>query len=128
MDNNQNPTPQNSFRKHKGGRPTKPDEEKHVVCKKVYYTEEDSKCIEAAADEYRMSDSEYIAKMSLDGKVVAPIDPEFAKDFRAVASMANNLNQLAHRANADGFSAVAREMLVELPKIRAVLNVIYSCL
>ena len=123
--NTQTPT---SSRKHKGGRPSLPEEQKRTRCKKVYYTEEDCRCIEHAADENRMSDSEYISQMSLTGKVVAPISPDFARDFRAVANLSNNLNQLAHRANRDGYQSVANEMLAELPKLRTVLHQIYISL
>lgn len=128
MNNIQEPQPQNSSRKHKGGRPTLPEEEKHTCCKKVYYTQEQARCIEVAADANNMSDSEYIVQMSIEGKVVAPISPDFARDFRAVANLSNNLNQLAHQANKSGYHTVANEMLIELPKLKTVLNQIYVCL
>ncbi len=126
--NTQETQPQTSLHKRKGGRPSLPEEQRRTRCKKVYYTEEDCRCIEHAADENRMSDSEYISQMSLTGKVVAPISPDFARDFRAVANLSNNLNQLAHRANRDGYHSVANEMLAELPKLRTVLNQIYVSL
>lgn len=128
MNNTNNPNPKTSSRKHKGGRPRLTEEEKHTVCKKVYYTPEQAKAIEAAADANDISDSQYINEMSTEGKVVAPISPDFARDFRAVANLSNNLNQLAHRANAAGYQTVASEMLTELPRIRGVLDVIYASL
>ena len=128
MNNIPNPNSKTSSRKHKGGRPPLPPEQRRTCCKKVYYTEEDSRCIEAAADANGMSDSEYIAQMSLTGKVVAPISPDFARDFRAVANVSNNLNQLAHQANKEGYHTVASQMLDELPKLKTVINQIYVCL
>ena len=94
MNNTNTPTPNTSSRKHKGGRHRLSEEEKHTVCKRVYYT--------------------------------PPISPDFARDFRAVANLSNNLNQLAHRANAAGYQTVASEMLIELPRIRGVLDIIYE--
>lgn len=128
MNNTQEPQPKTSSRKHKGGRPSLPEEQKRIYCKKVYYTKEGAECVEHAADENKMSDSEYISEMSLEGKVVAPISEDFARDFRAVANLSNNLNQLAHQANKEGYHTVAKEMLVELPRLKGVLNQIYDCL
>ena len=130
MSNTQDPNPKTkiSSRKHKGGRPSIPDDQKRTCCKKVYFTKEDCDCIEHAADANRMSDSEYIARMSLNGKVVAPISPDFARDFRAVANLSNNMNQLAHQANKEGYHTVARDILALLPNLRTVLNQIYVCL
>ena len=126
MNNTNTPTPTTSSRKHKGRRHPLSEEEKHTVCKRVYYTPEQAQAIEAAADATRISDSKYINEMSTEGKVVAPISPDFARDFRAVANLSNNLNQLAHRANAAGYQTVASEMLIELPRIRGVLDIIYE--
>lgn len=128
MENTQKPVPQTSSRKHKGGRPKKDEAEKHTVCKKVYFTVEQSKAVEAAADDNRMSDSEYINEMTMNGQVVAPVSEDFARDFRSVANMGGNINQLAHQANKEGYHSVAKEMLDELPKLKAVLNQIYICL
>ena len=126
MDNTQEPLPPDSSRKHKGGRPPLAEEQKRTVCKKVYFTPEDANCVELAADENRMSDSEYINQMTMNGYIKAPIPPDFAKDFRAVANMSGNLNQLAHQANKAGYSSVAKDLLAERSRINGVLNLIYS--
>lgn len=126
MENTHNPNPKTSSRKHKGGRPPIPDEQKRTCCKKVYFTKEESECVELAADENNMSDSEYINQMTMNGKVVAPISPEFAKDFRAVANLSGNLNQLAYQANKGGYHTVANELLSERSRLKAVLNKLYS--
>ena len=81
---------------------------------------------ELAADENRMSDSEYMNQMTMNGYVKAPIDPDFAKDFRAAANMAGNLNQLAYQANKAGFSSVAKELLDLRSRLHGVLDIIYS--
>lgn len=66
MNNNQEPLTPDSSRKHKGGRPHIPEEQKRTVCKKAYFTTEEAKCVELAADENRMSDSEYMNIISSD--------------------------------------------------------------
>lgn len=126
MDNTQDPLPPYSSRKHKGGRPPLAEEQKRTVCKKVYFTPEDANCVELAADENRMSDSEYINQMTMNGYIKAPIPPDFAKDFRAFANMSGNLNQLAHQANKAGYSSVAKDLLAERSRINDVLDLIYS--
>ena len=126
MDKSPKPQPPISSRKHKGGRPPIPDDQKRTCCKKVYFTKEESDCVELAADENNMSDSEYIKQMAMNGKVVAPVSPEFAKDFRAVANLSGNLNQLAYQANKGGYHTVANELLSERSRLKAVLNKLYS--
>ena len=126
MSNTQKPQTPNSTRKHKGGRPPLPEEEKRTYCKNAYFTKKEADCVELAADENRMSDSEYINLMTMNGKVVAPISPEFARDFRAAANMAGNLNQLAYQANKAGFSSVAKDMLDLRSRLHGVLDIIYS--
>ena len=126
INNTNTPTPETSSREHKGGRHKKADKDKRIVCKKVYFTVEQSKAVELAADKNNISDSKYIADMTFEGKVVAPISQEFAQDFHCVATMSNNLNQLAHRANAAGYATVAKEMLVELTRLRGALDILYA--
>lgn len=126
MNISQEPQPKTVPRKHKGGRPPLSDDEKHIYYKKVYYTKEECERIEQAAEANNMSASEYIAQMSLNGKVVAPVSPEFAGHFRAVASMSNNINQLAHQANRSGYYAVANELHGVIPQLRGVLTLIYD--
>jgi hypothetical protein len=125
MNNTQEPQTPDSSRKHKGGRPPLAEEQKRTVCKKAYFTIEEAKCVELAADENRMSDSEYMNQMTMNGYVKAPIDPDFAKDFRAAANMAGNLNQLAYQANKAGFSSVAKDMLDLRSRLHGVLDIIY---
>ena len=125
MNNTQEPQTPNYSRKHKGGRPPFEEEQKRTVCKKAYCTIEEAQCVELAADENRMSDSEYMNQMTMNGYVKAPIDPDFAKDFRAAANMAGNLNQLAYQANKAGFSSVAKDMLDLRSRLHGVLDIIY---
>ena len=128
MENTQEPQTPDSSRKHKGGRPHLPKEQKRTVCKKAYFTLEEAHCVELAADENRMSDSEYMNQMTMNGYIKAPIPPDFARDFRAVANMSGNLNQLAHQANKAGYHTVAKELLAERSRLHGVLDLIYSWL
>ena len=126
MENNQEPQPPDSSRKHKGGRPPLPEEQKRTVCKKAYFTPEEANFVELVADENCMSDSEYINQMTMNGFVKAPISHDFARDFRAAANMAGNLNQLAHQANKAGYTSVAKDLLFERSRLHNVLDLIYS--
>ena len=47
--------------------------------------------------------SRYAREMLLKGKIVQRITPEDAKTLRLLANEANNINQLAHKANAEGY-------------------------
>ena len=75
-----------------------------------------------------MSDSEYINNMSLTGKVVAPVSPDFARDFRAVAGAVNNLNQLVHLAHKYGLPGLAQQANEVLAELKPIVHVIYLAL
>ena len=58
------------------------------------------------------------------GNVIERLTVEQADFIRKLCGMANNLNQLAHRANADGFHAVAPFHKNIIGKIDEILNLI----
>ena len=127
-ENISSPQPLSTSKDRKGGRPPLPAEEKRTCRKVVYYTEEDGQKIDFAAEENRMSDSEYINNMSLTGKVVAPVSPDFARDFRAVAGAVNNLNQLVHLAHNYGLPGLAQQANDVLAELKPIVHVIYLAL
>ena len=59
-----------------------------------------------------------------DGQVKERLTPEHTGYIRQLCGMANNLNQLAHKANAVGFAAVRMECRVLVARIEEVLNLI----
>ena len=68
--------------------------------------------------------AEYIRYAAFDARIVAKHSTEDAAIIRNLTGMANNLNQLAHRANADGFHVVAPFHKIIIGKIDEILNLI----
>lgn len=68
--------------------------------------------------------SEFVRKVLDKGNVIERLTIEQADFIRKLCGMANNLNQLAHRANADGFYAIAPFHKLILAKIDEILNLI----
>lgn len=61
--------------------------------------------------------SKFCRSVLLTGKVVQRISPEDGKVLRLLSNEANNINQLARKANSEGFSNVA----MDLTKLRKVI-------
>ena len=59
------------------------------------------------------------------GQVKERLTPEHASYIRRLCGMANNLNQLAHKANAAGFVTVRMECRILVARIEEVLNLIF---
>ena len=96
---------QNAERNNKGGRPPKSttDKLKYRVTVKLatpdYYT------LKSRARSAGISASEYLREY-----------------IRKLCGMANNLNQLAHKANAGGFDTAKLECRVQVARIEELLN------
>ena len=70
----------------------------------------------------KMATSDYY---TLKGKAVKErLTPEHTDYVRKLCGMANNLNQLAHKANAAGFVTVRMECRVLVARIEELLNLI----
>jgi hypothetical protein len=50
------------------------------------------------------------AQCLFDAKIVERLNPETRQLFKKIGGVANNLNQAAHRANADGYPAASSEL------------------
>ena len=68
--------------------------------------------------------SSIVYDLAINGKINEPISQEMMDCFRKLAGMANNLNQLAHKANAAGFVTVRMECRVLVARIEELLNLI----
>ena len=68
--------------------------------------------------------SEFVRRILDKGNVIERLTVEQADFIRKLCGMANNLNQLAHRANAYGFHAVAPFHKIIIGKIDEILNLI----
>ena len=62
---------------------------------------------------------EYIRNMAINGNITAHLTPEDVKLIRSLSGMANNLNQLAKRANQAGFTHVGNEIFAIIEWIKA---------
>ena len=108
----------------KGGRPTKGVAEKKKYRITVKLTTEDYYTLKGKAKNAGISMSEFVRKVLDKGNVIERLTVEQADFIRKLCGMANNLNQLAHRANADGFHVVAPFHKIIIGKIDEILNLI----
>lgn len=96
--------------KNKGGRPTKTlsEKRKYQVLLRLntmeYYT------LLGKAREASISRTEFLRLLITNAEVKSRIKPEEMRLIRTVSGMANNLNQIAHRLNAFGISALNEEL------------------
>ena len=105
-----------------GGRPAKNriDKQKRVVSTKL--TELQYYAIKKRAGESGMLISEYIRQAVVSAEVTPRLNRQDADTIRKLAGEANNLNQLAHRANAGGFALVAVELVKLKNRIIEIIN------
>lgn len=109
---------------NKGGRPTKGAAEKKKYRITVKLNTQDYYTLKSKAKSAGISMSEFVRKVLDKGNVIERLTVEQADFIRKLCGMANNLNQLAHRANAEGFHAVAPFHKNIIIKIDEILNLI----
>ena len=66
--------------------------------------------------------SEYVRQAIVSVKVTPRLNRQDADTIRKLAGEANNINQLAHRANAGGFALVAVELMRLKEQIVAIIK------
>ena len=108
----------------KGGRPTKGAAEKKKYRITVKLTTEDYYTLKGKAKNAGISMSEFVRKVLEKGNVIERLTIEQADFIRKLCGMANNLNQLAHRANAEGFHSIAPFHKTIIGNIDEILNLI----
>jgi len=108
----------------KGGRPTKGVAEKKKYRITVKLNTQDYYTLKGKAKNAGISMSEFVRKVLDKGNVIERLTVEQADFIRKLCGMANNLNQLAHRANTDGFHVVAPFHKIIIGKIDEILNLI----
>ena len=109
---------------NKGGRPTKGAAEKKKYRITVKLNTQDYYTLKGKAKNAGIFMSEFVRKVLAKGYVIEQLNIEQADFIRKLCGMANNLNQLAHRANADGFHVVAPFHKIIIGKIDKILNLI----
>ena len=108
----------------KGGRPTKGVAEKKKYRITVKLNTQDYYTLKGKAKSAGISMSEFVRKVLDKGNVIERLTVEQADFIRKLCGMANNLNQLAHRANAEGFQVIAPFHKTIIGKIDEIINLI----
>ena len=104
----------------KGGRPVKGAAEKLKYRITVKMATEDYYLLKSKAKSAGVSASEFIRSCIKNGGVKERLTKEHGDLIRKLCGMANNLNQLARKANADGYSSVfmpCRTLMIEMDNL-----------
>ena len=113
---------QKSNRRTTGGRPKKGAADKLKYRLTVKMATSDYYTLKGKARSAGMSAGEFLRGCMRDGQVKERLTPEHTGYIRQLCGMANNLNQLAHKANAAGFATVRLECRVLVARIEELLN------
>ena len=108
----------------KGGRPTKGVTEKKKYRITVKLNTQDYYTLKGKAKSAGVTMSEFVRKVLDKGNIIERLTVEQAGFIRKLCGMANNLNHLTHRANAEGGYAIALFHKVIIGKIDKILNLI----
>ena len=108
----------------KAGRPTTGVAEKKKYRITMKLNTQDYYTLKGKAKSEGVTMSEFVRKVLAKGYVIERLTVEQADFIRKLCGMANNLNQLAHRANAEGFHSVAPFHKIIISKIDEILNLI----
>ena len=114
-----------SNRRNKGGRPKKGTADKLKYRLTVKMATSDYYTLKGKARGAGISAGEFLRRCMRDGQVKERLKPEHTDYVRQLCGMANNLNQLAHKANAAGFVTVRMECRILVARIEEVLNLIF---
>lgn len=108
-------------RKKKNGRPPK-EADKLTRSINLKLTPADYEVVQKKAAKVGLTVTQYAREMTLNGGVKSRFTVEELDLMRKLSGEANNLNQLAKRANQSGFSRVGNEIMVVLEWIKTLFN------
>jgi len=111
-----------SIKDKPGGRPAKKRIEKQQRAVSTKLTELQYYAIRKRAGEAGLRVSEYVRQAVVSAEVIPRLNRQDADTIRKLAGEANNINQLAHRANAGGFALVAVELVKLKNRIIEIIN------
>lgn len=95
----------------RGGRPAKKPGEKRRYTVSVKLDTREYYSLKTRANSAGVSRSEYI-RQSISGSIIRPqLTPELNGYIRKLAGMGNNLNQIARKANMEGYGKARSEYL-----------------
>jgi hypothetical protein len=104
------------------GRPAKEPAEKKGYKITVKMAENEYGSLKTKALEARINQSEYIRQCIQSSMVKQRITPELVNYLRQLSGMANNINQIAHKANAAGYPGVHKHCLLMIGKLDDIIN------
>lgn len=108
-------------KKHsKGGRPVKGAADKLKYRITVKMATEDYYLLKSKAKSAGISPSEFVRDSIRNGEVKERLTKEHCDHIRKLCGMANNLNQLARKANAEGYTTVfvpCRTLMIEIDNL-----------
>ena len=107
-------------RANKGGRPVKGTTEKLKYSITVKMATEDYYLLKSKAKSAGVSASEFIRGCVTEGGVKERLSKEHGDLIRKLCGMANNLNQLVRKANAEGYTSVflpCRTLMIEIDNL-----------
>ena len=102
-------------------RPTKRNKVRVVSAR---FTDIEYQAVEKRRKDAGVSLSRFVRSVVLTGKVIQRISKADADILRKLAGEANNINQLAHKANARGFAGVAVELMLLKKKIVQIIKLL----
>lgn len=108
--------------RNKGGRPKKEATEKLKYRVTVKMATADYYSLLTRSHEAGISPSEYMRECLRNGHVKERLSEEHADFVRKLCGMANNLNQLAHKANAGGFHDERWDCKVAVARIHELIT------
>ena len=88
----------------------------------IYLTRLEELAIKKRAEKAGLNLSDYGRQMVLTGQAQVRLSPEENATLNEVARLGNNLNQIAHKANADGIRSIAFEASRLLQQLNLLLN------
>ena len=103
-----------------GGRPKNP--QKRTAHSTVYWSALEYLAVKKRAGQAGLNLSDYCRQLVLTGKAQVRLTPEENATLAAVARLGNNLNQIAHKAHADGIRSIAIEAGKLLGQLEQLLN------
>lgn len=110
----------------KGGRPVKGTSQKKGYRVNVKMATEEYYTLKANALEAGITISECIRRCNKSSIIQQQLTPEMHDLIHKLCGMANNLNQIAHKANAQGYLNARIEYLHLADKIDNLLNEIHN--
>ena len=109
-------------KRNKGGRPKKGATDKMTYRVAVMMAAADYFRLLTQAHEAGVSPSGYMRECFQNGHVKERLSKEHSDYVRTLCGMANNLNQLARRANAGGYSEAGWDCKVVVARIHELIN------